>query len=68
MKKYIDIADEKAYNKTKEAIKKAKKMLRENQILKFKIRETMSLLQENLSQKLFFLQNIRRTCCVQKLF
>ena len=24
--------------------------------------------QANLCQKLFFLQNMRRTCCVQKLF
>ena len=28
----------------------------------------IEIIQVNLCQKLFFLQNMRRTCCVQKLF
>ena len=32
------------------------------------VTNTSSLLQVNLCQKLFFLQNMGRTCCVQKLF
>ena len=35
---------------------------------KFEVSNLKKMIQVNLSQKLFFLQNVGRTCCVQKLF
>ena len=41
---------------------------RQKQIPTYLKKNRLGLVQVNLSEKLFFLQNMGRTCCVQKLF